>query len=272
MKGTRLIILVLSILLLTISSGLLFYKNLFQVGSLGHSGKVNFEELRYTEMQINATAAMLRFNLSADSAQLESEVTRIRELINIVTDVNNSTSELSQSVTKIRAYFDHKIADLNNFQTALKELKTALNSLNPAYNELNKNKIKFTVDNRDFYRECVIDALLYVTYSDKDHESRLSEDKKILSQIISFASAPNPTIQKFSAYIDIILKRTREIDRLTESFNTVSSINNELSIVGKYYKEAEEARTHDGEIFLSMVFGAILLYLISVVVIFRKLT
>lgn len=272
MKGFRLIVLILSILLLTISSGLLFYKNIFLLESISPGGKVNFEELRYTDLQINATAAMLRLNLSNDSALLETEVNRIRELLNIVTDVNKSTPELSRSLTKIQLYFDKKIIDLNHFQTALKELKKAVDSLNPAYNELVRNKIKFSVDNRDFYRECVVDALLYITLSSKDHEARLNEDKKILSQILSFANTPNPIIQKFSVYVDIILKRTKEIDRLTEKFNNDNSINNELIIISKYYKETENARVNDGEIFLSMVFGAIVLYLISVVVIFRKLT
>lgn len=272
MKGTRLIVLILSILLLTISSGLLFYKNLFLLESISSGGKVDFEELRYTDLQINATAAMLRKNLSADSTMLENEVTRLKELMNIVTDVNKSTPELSNSITKIRLYFDKKIIDLNNFQTGLKELKKAVDSLNPAYNELSRNKIKFSVDNRDFYRECVVDALFYVSLSNNDNEIRLSEDKKILSQILGFAKAPNPNVQKFSAYIDIVLKRTKEIDRLTENFNKDISINNELMIVGKYYKESQDSKAHDGEIFLSMIFGAIVLYLISVVVILRKLT
>jgi hypothetical protein len=167
MKGTRLIVLILSILLLTISSGLLFYKNLFLLESPISGGKVDFEELRYTDLQINATAAMLRKNLSADSTLLESEITRIKELMNIVTDVNKSTPELSNSITKIRLYFDKKVLDLDNFQTGLIELKKAVDSLNPAYNELSRNKIKFSVDNKDFYRECVVDALFYVSLSNK---------------------------------------------------------------------------------------------------------
>ena len=96
MKGSRLIILILSILLLTISSGLLFYKNLFLLESVSSGGKVDFEELRYTDLQINATAAMLRLNLNADSTPLEAEVVRLKELMNIVTDVNKSTPELSK--------------------------------------------------------------------------------------------------------------------------------------------------------------------------------
>src|SRR3954469_21654378 len=103
MKGTRLIIFVSSILLLTISSGLLFYKNLFLMEGPGLTGKVDFEELRVTDLQINATASMMRRNLSMDSQTLDAELDRIKELLNIVTDVNKSTEELANSVKKIQS-------------------------------------------------------------------------------------------------------------------------------------------------------------------------
>lgn len=262
----------LSILLLTISSGLLFYKNLYLKDSESFSGKVDFEELRYTDLQINATVALLKSNLNVDSSELEREVIRLNELLNIVTDINKATPELNDSIVKIRAYFDRKIVDLNNFQTALKELKRALEALNPAYNELNRNKIKFTLDNRDFYRECVVDALSYVAMPSASNETRLLEDKKILGQVINFARTPNPHIQKFSAFIDIILKRTKEIALLTERFNNDNSVDNELKIVGKYYTESLAAKDREAELFLSMIFGAIILYLIAMVVVVRKLT
>ena len=153
MKGIRLIILALSILLLTICSGLLYYKNLFQLESVNAGGKVNFEELRITDLQINATTTMMRLNLSTDTSQLESEVIQLKELVNIVSDVRKSTVELNKSFNKIKSYFDKKLLNINQFQMALSELKKALDAMNPTYNELVKNKIKFSVDNnRDFYR------------------------------------------------------------------------------------------------------------------------
>lgn len=272
MKGNRLILLISSILLLTISSGLLFYKNLFLLESPSAGGKVDFEELRYTDLQINSTVLMMRKNLSTDQSVLEAEITRIKELLNIVTDVNKSTTELSTSLNKLQSYFDKKMSDIALFQKAIKELKTAVDSLNPGYNELNKNNLKFTVDKKDFYRECVLDALFYVATSSKENEARLQEDKKILGQILGFANAPNPLIQKFSTNIDTILKRSKDIDRIIEGIKSDSSISNEMQIVGKYYKESQDSKAHDGEIFLTMVFGAIVLYLICLVFILRKLT
>lgn len=250
----------------------MFYKNLFLMESPNSGGKIDFEELRYGDLQITATAAMLRKNLSADSTILDADINRIKELMNIITDVNKSTLELGNSIQKIQIYFDAKIKDLNKFQHALTGLKNSINSINSAYNDLNKNKITFTVDKRDFYRECVVDALFYVSLSNKDNEARLVEDKKILAQILGFATTPNPYVLKFSNHIDVIHRNTFELDKLLERFNSESSVNKEMTIVGKYYKESQIAKARDGEIFLTMVFGAIVLYLISVVVIFRKLT
>lgn len=271
MKGLRLIIFVSSILLLTISSGLLFYKNLFLMDGPALSGKVDFEELRLTDLQINATAASMRRNLSNDPQTLKAEVERVRELLNIVTDVNKSSAELATSIKKIETYFNHKLADTEKFQTALKDLKGAVDGLNPAYNELVKNKISFVVDKRDFYRECVVDALFYLSAPHRDNELRLTEDRKILSQILSFAKEPNPLVQKYTNNVETIAKRTKEIEKILDGFGRDSSISNEMSIVGKYFKESQETRSKDGEIFLSMVFGAIVLYLICIVVVMRKM-
>jgi archaellum component FlaC len=272
MKGNRLILLVSSILLLTISSGLLFYKNLFLLESPGLSGKVDFEELRYTDLQTNATAALMRKNLNTDVSALEAEIIRIKELINIISDMNKSNEELSRSIKKVETYFEKKINDLNVFQTALKEFKASVDALNPAYAELFKNNIKFTVDKRDFYRDCVVDALYYVSSSNKANEIRLQEDRKILAQIISIASTPSPLIIKFSNTIDTLYKRSKDIDHYLESSTRENSMVTEMQIVGKYFKEYQDSKAHDGEIFLSMVFGAIVLYLICIVFILRKLT
>ncbi len=271
MKGNRLILLIASILLLTISSGLLFYKNLFLLEGPRSGGKVDFEELRYTDLQTNTTALMMRKNLSTESTVLTSEINRIKELMNIVTDVNKNSTELGASLKKIQTYFDKKIKNLEKFQVGLKDLKNSIESLNPTYNELTKNNLKFVVDKKDFYRECVIDALFYVASTSKENEIRLQDDKKILAQILGFATAPNPIILKYSHLIDKILLRGKELDVITDSLKNDSPINSEMIILGKYYKESLDSKAHDGEIFLTMVFGAIVLYLLCLVFIFKKL-
>lgn len=238
----------------------------------GLSGKVDFEELRITDLQINATAAMMRRNLSVDPETLNAETDRIKELLNIITDINRNNEDLVNSVKKIQGYFQKKVAETDKFQVALKELKTAVDQLNPSYNELMKNKITFTVDKRDFYRECIVDSLYYISAPHRDNESRLNEDRKILSQIISFSKTPNPLILKFSNNIDVIAKRTKEIEKILDGFNRDHSVALEMDVVGKHFRESQNAKARDGQIFLTMVFGAIVLYLISIIVVLRRLT
>ena len=258
-------------MLLTFSSGLLFYKNLFIIESPRTGNKVDFEELRYTDIQINATITLLRKNLSADLTSLDVETDRLKELLNIVSDVNKTTPELTKSMVKIQNYFDRKSKDVLLFKNSLKLLREAVSKLNPLYYELNKNNIKFSVDKKDFYRECVVDALFFVTMSDKLSENQLEEDKKILSQILGFAKSPIPLIQKFNNNIETITKETKQIDQLIDHLTTDQSINAELNLVGKFYKESLESKTRDGDIFLSIIFIAIVLYLLSLVIILRKM-
>ena len=272
MKGPRLIILTLVVVLITICSGLFYYKNLFQIESSSNDELVNFEDLRLTDLQINSSAMMLRLNLSSDTFELDSEILRLKELINILADLTKKNKELTSSLVKIRVYFDQKILKLNKFKIDLIELKKAYTSLNPTYNELIKNKIKFSVDGRDFYRECLLDALLYLSSPIKENEVRLLEDKKILSQILGFSNSPNLHVQKLSDSVDIILKRNKEINRLLEDFNNSNFINNDLAIVGKYYKESLESKASEGNTFLFIIIGAIVLYLILISFVMKKLT
>lgn len=272
MKGSKLIILISSILLLTISSGLLFYKNLFSIETLGVVGRADFEELLLTDLQINITTANLRRNFNDDQMILNAKKERIKELLDIVTDVKKSTSELSTSIKNIELYFNKKLSDIDLFQKSLKDYKMAIESLYPNYNELNKNNLKFVVDKKDFYKECIVDSLFYTTSPTKENESRLLEDKKILAQILNFSNTPNPIILKFSSNIDKTLNTSKQLDVILENFNKENTIKNELITVGKYYKEYQNTKAQDGEIFLTMVFGAIVLYLVCIVIILRKLT
>ncbi len=272
MRAYRNIILISSVLLLTFSSGLLFYKNLFSFESPKVSSDIDFEDIRFIDLQVNATSVYLRNNLSNNPLQINAEINRIRELQNIASDINKESSELSQSFKRINNYFNLKIKNLEAFQASLKLLKDSLDKLIPSYNELSKNNIKFSVDKKDFYQETLIHTLFYSTNPSKENEERVQEDKKILSQIINFSSKPNPLIINFSRNIETIHIKTKNINLLIENFNNDNSIKNDLSIIGKYYRNQKDARAHDGEIFLTIVFCSLVFYLMCVVMIIRRLT
>jgi hypothetical protein len=270
MKGMRFIIFLLSILLLTISSGLLFYKNLFLLDSSNTSRKIDFEELHTIDQKINTSAAILRKNLASDVSLLNAEMTRLKELLAIITDLNISDPILNQSIQKIKSYFESKNNELIIFKTALVELTEAVRSLNADYNDLNKFNIKFTVDKKDFYRECIVDALYYLSLTTKENENRLLEDIKILGQILNYATTPNPQILKFSKHIEVIHQQTGLLDAQIERFNNESTIDDELIKVSKYYRKVHDEKLKEGEVTLQLLYGAIVLYLMAIIFVLRK--
>ncbi len=273
MKGNQFIIIIFSLLLLTLSSGLLFYKNLFAIETNQRTGRMDIDELHSIDLKINSTISMLRKNLNADSSILEDQIARVKELLNILGDLNKSNEDLNKAIINIKTYFDKKMGQISIFNHALQELKVSTQALNPTYFELEKNKVKFSLDKRDFYRECVVDALMYLSFSSNFYENKLVEDRKILGQILNYSSKPNPIILKFANHIDVILKRTKEIDSISDTFNKDNSISEDINLINRLYNESIDAKSQSGENFLIMVFSAIFIYLIAIfIVIFKKMT
>jgi len=272
MKGNKTILIVFSILLLTLSSGLLFYKNLFDINSFSPSQAIDFEELKTIDLKINFTALSLRKNLITEWKSLDIENQKVKELLNLMINMNRNSDELLNSVKAIELYFDNKSKLLNSFKTSLAELKTSAEALPLLYNELQKKNVKFSLDKRDFYKDVVFDSLLYLNFTNPINEAKLIEDKKILSQIISYANTPNPYLVNLAKHTDIILKQNKELNKIFEMMSSDNSISNEISIVSKYQVETKETNSRNGELFLTILFGAIFIYLTAIItVLLRKL-
>lgn len=272
MKGIRLKILLLTALMLTICCGLMFYRSLFSLDLPKTVQKLDFEELRSLDLRINTSLFYLRKNINADTGELESETLRIKELLAIINDMNITSPEMSESVKKIKIYFENKQQKVFQFQKALKELRPAVNQLVPSYNDLAKNNIKFSPDKndkRDFYRECLLDVYMFISFSHKENQTRVEEDLKILSQIINFAEAPNPIIVKYSANIEAIHRNILYIDKLMVDFKE-HNINQEMNIIAKSYQEDSITREKDNENFLRLLFASFFFYLIAMIIIIRK--
>ncbi|MBC7712714.1 MAG: hypothetical protein H7177_05220 [Rhizobacter sp.] len=257
-------------MLITLISGVLFYKNLTQIKSPS-SGllKIDFDEVRTLDLQVYSTTLLLRQNLGADVNELKDENTRIKELLDILNDINKNTPELKDSISKIRNHFLLKQKHIEAFQVAVKDLRTNINALMPAYNELERKNIKFVLDKRDFYRECILDSYMFVSFSHKDNETRLTDDQKVLGQIVSYATTPNPELQKFSGYLDTIHKRVKELDTYTKEFKEVT-IAPEMKVIAKYYQESLQAQSDQNENLLTFMFAAIGIYLLFMIFILRK--
>jgi DNA repair ATPase RecN len=265
----RLKIFILSTLLITLISGVLFYKNLNQISVGKNLLRLDIDELRSINLQINNTAYYLRQNLNTDMTEFENQMVRVGELVALVNDINKSSPELKSSVEKIRTHFQKKIEVMKKYETAVKELRASANSLMPTYNEMEKLNIKFVLDKRDFYRECVLDAFMFISFSHKDNESRITEDQKILGQIISYAQSPNPVLQKFASQMDVIHHRILEIDAYLLGMRE-DTISPEVKIIAKYYQDSMIEQNEQNENLLTFMFVSMGFYLVFMIYILRK--
>ena len=270
MKSNKTIFIIFSILLLTLSSGLLFYKNLFDINQNSPLESIDFDEIKTIDLKINLSVLSLRKNLITDWNSLDIEVQKLKELLNLMVDVNRDSDELARSVKTIQNYFENKTKLLNKYKTALIELKSSAEALPSLYNELQKKNIKFSLDKRDFYKDLVFDSLLYLNFTNNFNETKLLEDRKILSQLVSYANSPNPYLIKLSKHVDIILKQNKELNKIFEEMINDSAIANEISILSKYHSETKESNSKKGELFLTILFSAIFMYLTAVVTVLLK--
>jgi hypothetical protein len=262
-------IFILSTLLLTLVTGMLFYKNLSQIGIARSALNIDFEELRLIDQEINTSAYYLRKNINADTDELLEYSVRIRELLDIINDINRNTPELKTSVDKIKDHFDDKQKQITKLNLALLSLRKSIQGIVPTYNELVKHDIKFVLDKKDFYKECVLDIYMYVAFSHKENELRVQEDEKVLGQILSYATVPDPYVKKFTGHVEDVHTRVKEIDKILNNFKD-DSINSEMAVIAKYYQEHTASNNRQNENLLTFMIIGILIYLVMMIFILRK--
>jgi hypothetical protein len=264
---------IVTTLLLTLSSGLLFYRNIFLSDVIPAKNKNHFEELRYLDLKINEQMATERRHLESNNEEITQDLSltknKIHDLIFIIMDVHKKDADIKKSILKIESHFNEKLELITKFQSSMSELRTITNSLNSLFYEIQKKNIKFTLDKRDFYRECITDVFYYLTAPSNTNEKQLHEDKKILGQVIAISRTPEPIIRRYLETIDRVLVLNTEIEEIFTN-SKQKSINEEMTTINNYFKDSFESQNEDGQTFLILVFVSILIYIISIVVIFRK--
>ena len=266
----RIKIIILSTVLITLISGVLYYKNLtqFSVGEI--TSKLDIDELRTIDLQIASTAFYLRQNLNSDFSDLQTKKLKINELQKLLNTINKTSPELLPSVTKIRAHLENKLKVINDFELSIVRLKESVNALLPLYTEMEKKNIKFILEKRDFYRECLLDIYMFISFPNKDSEIRILEDQKILGQILNFSTSPSPEIQKFSTYIQVIQNNIKEINSNLTMLKE-DTIENEVKIIEKYYQSNSQEQVLQNENLLNFMIAAVALYLIFMILLLRKI-
>lgn len=270
-KKFKLKFFILSAVLLTISSGLLFYRQLFIDEIKNEMGsKADLEELRSLDQQINSSMLSMRLNLNEGSDEILQTKNRINDLLNIILDIRKRNSELKTSLNEMKNYIADKNKNIDKFLMDVRELQVSLKSLNPTYNELQKSNIKFTLDGKDFYRECISDSLMYLITPSKDVEWKFNEDIKILGQILSYTKTPNGLIEKYYNAMGNIREKSKDIDSLLQQ-NKEKNISPQMTIVMKYDTDNKELGHSRGQTFLFLIFGSIVLYIVSIIFVVRNL-
>jgi hypothetical protein len=239
----------------------------------GTKGKNNFEELRYLDLKINEQMSTERRHLETNVDEITKDLilskNNIHDLISMILDLHLEDPKIKNSIKKIETYFNGKSDQITRFQNAMKELRAAADHLHPLYREIQKHNIKFVLDNRDFYRDCMTDTFWYLMAPSTNNEKKLYEDKKILTQIIAIASKPDPNVQHYATAIETIINRNIELE---EIFSQVKqkTIDEEMAYVSSYFRDEKNSQNDDGQFFLALIFIAIIVYIISLVIILRK--
>lgn len=267
----RLKILILSAILITVCSGILFYRQIFMDEiRLEFGSKADLEELRFEDQQINSAMLYMRINLSEGSDEILQHKNRINDLLNIILDIRKNNNELKKSLGEIKEYFAEKNKNIDKFLLAVRELQSSLKSLNPTYLELQKNNIKFMLDGKDFYRECITDSLMYLISPTKDVEWKFNEDIKILTQIMGFSKSPNSIIEKYYKSMESIRKKSKEIDSIITE-NKEKSISAQISSVMKLDGDYRENGNSRGQTLLYLIIVSIFIYIGSIIFVMRNL-
>ncbi len=268
----RLKIFILTTMLITIISGVLFYKNLTQL-SIGQSiGKLDFDELRSIDHEITKEALYLRKNFYSNNEDLHGVMKKINEFKVILSGINKTGPSLAEAISKLDDHFKKRLNQLNLFDDNIKKLDGSIAKLHTSLLAIEKNKIKFTLDKnekKDFYRDALLDAYLYISISTRENEMRLFEDVKILSQIISYSNTPILEVKAFYENLEIILKQVKSAEVILNDFKE-DSIEEEMKIIAKYYDESTKTQNEQNENILTFVFAALGIYIAFLIFILRK--
>ena len=254
---------------MTLISGVLLYKNLTILKPTNSALKLDFDELRTIDQELINHTLYLRKNYQNDSDELESDLNRTKEFLALVNDINKANPLLNVSIEKIKKHFNQRLKDVTLISKSINELRNHQVQLLPSYHLIEKKNLKYILDKRDFYRECLLDAYMYMASSHKENEQRLTDDLKILSQIIAFNSNPEPEIQSFLNHLEGIYKNVKVADKKINQLRE-DNIETEMKIIAKYYAEDLQSQNEQNENLLTFILSAIAIYILFMIFILRK--
>jgi hypothetical protein len=120
------------------------------------------------------------------------------------------------------------------------------------------------------YNTYIIDALFFLSISNKENEIKLFEDINIIGETIKGLPNPDIFLIDFNNHINNIYHRTSEINIILETFLADFSFNDDLQVIGQSYEKIRLTKERDEESIIKLFYTVIVCYLIILVIILRK--
>ena len=154
---------------------------------------------------------------------------------------------------------------------SIKEIHTELLGLFPSVDILTFNKITFTLDKKDFYKELVINSLSFALSPQKDQLNRYLEDRKILQQILTFSNVQNEFILNVKNIHDGIYEKTISLENQFKQIRT-ENLEKEINLLNNEILNNIESEKALQQRFLFVSVIAVGLYIAAVMYFLRKFT
>lgn len=258
----------MSVLFVFITS-ILFYKNFFYDGFSEATTKVDISILKTYDLKLNMELSNLSSQINYDETTLDSNIKRIKEILNLIVYINKSTKEISFSISSIEKYFNKKIIEINKVRKSHLVLKNQFQELYPALFALREKKIYYYLEGQseriilnkgkkvsisikdrfDFYQQAYTDLLNYLVNPTQLNLGNVIENKKIFNHI----GDKNELITNYQNKIENILNAFVAINETTNFYLKDDSIDADMALIDNYFSIQAELKERDNKIFLFSV-------------------
>lgn len=209
-----------SIIFLILLTGLSLY-NLFYLNNFGpEKYRLDLGDFKTLDRSLNEEIFRFKASFGANGNELNIAYDRFLNQQNIVISLLKETQYKNSFIQRFSEYAEKKKKLKQNFEQTILDLKNNLDELNPLVNSFPEQKISFSLDGKDFYKELVINTHRYVLSPDAKSLERYLEDRKILQQIITFAKSENPQIAKLKKLHDKIFFDTQNVEENFKQLRT----------------------------------------------------
>lgn len=267
----RLKLTLLSTLLFTLVTALYFYHVVLLEGFSYQKSSLDLTEFKSLDHSLNEELFRARANLGSDKNNLNKTWTIFVTQKDIILDHLKSLNTKPSVITTFETYFQKKKNMKENIENSIEELHREIFELNPAVDKLATNKITFTLEKKDFYKELVVNSLLFTLTPEKEQLNRYLEDRKILQQILTFTNTPNELVINVKNIHDNIYEKTMNLENTFKQVRT-ENLENEINLLNNEILSNIESEKQLQQRFILVSVIAVALYIGFVFYFLRKFT